>query len=42
MPPQLWIFILGAGIILAIIFLTTIFHTTKAALKNPVEALRYE
>ena len=42
LPPQSWIFVLGAGIILVIIFLTTSYHTTKAAMKNPVEALRYE
>ena len=42
MPPQLWIYLLGAGIILVIIFFTTFYHTIKAAMKNPVEALRYE
>jgi putative ABC transport system permease protein len=42
LPPQLWVFILGAGIILVIILLTTSFQTLKAATRNPVEALRYE
>ncbi|MBK7712149.1 MAG: ABC transporter permease [Bacteroidales bacterium] len=39
---QPWVFILGAGIVFVIIFLTTSYQTMKAALQNPVEALRYE
>jgi putative ABC transport system permease protein len=37
-----WIFILGAVIIFIIILLTTSYQTMKAALSNPVDALRYE
>jgi putative ABC transport system permease protein len=39
---QPWVFILGAVIILVIILITTSFQTMKAAMRNPVEALRYE
>jgi putative ABC transport system permease protein len=39
---NIWIFI-GAGLIgLALALLTVIFQSTKAALSNPVDALRYE
>jgi putative ABC transport system permease protein len=33
---------LGAGIIVIIILVTTSYQTLKAATRNPVEALRYE
>lgn len=39
---QPWVFILGAGILILIILLTTCFQTIKAATRNPSEALRYE
>lgn len=41
-PAKPWIFILGAGVIFIIILLTTSYQTVKAAIRNPVEALRYE
>ena len=37
-----WIFVLGGAIIFLIILITTSYQTIKAALRNPVEALRYE
>ncbi|MCK5470434.1 MAG: hypothetical protein KAI99_18055, partial [Cyclobacteriaceae bacterium] len=37
-----WIFILAGGIALIIAWLTVSFQSFKAALKNPVDALRYE
>lgn len=37
-----WVFMLGAGIIVIIILVTTSYQTLKAATRNPVEALRYE
>jgi putative ABC transport system permease protein len=42
LPPQLWVYILSVIIIFVIILLTTSYQTFKAALRNPVEALRYE
>lgn len=39
---QPWVFALGAIIIFLIILITTSYQTLKAALRNPVEALRYE
>lgn len=39
---QPWIFVLGAVILFAIILLTTSYQTIRAAMRNPVEALRYE
>lgn len=42
LPPQPWVYLLGAGIIFVIILLTTSYLTIKAATGNPVEALRYE
>jgi putative ABC transport system permease protein len=39
---QPWEFIAGTLIILVITILVTSFHTIKAAITNPVEALRYE
>jgi putative ABC transport system permease protein len=42
LPPQQWVFLLSAGIIFVIIFLTTSYLTIKASKRNPVEALRYE
>ncbi|NJK94067.1 MAG: hypothetical protein HC905_03260 [Bacteroidales bacterium] len=39
---QPWEFIVGTLIILVITLLVTSFHTIKAAVTNPVEALRYE
>jgi putative ABC transport system permease protein len=39
---QPWVFILGVVIILVIILLTTSYQTIRAAIRNPVEALRYE
>ena len=37
-----WVFIMGALFILAITFLTVSIQTWKAAVKNPVDALKYE
>ncbi len=37
-----WVFMLGVGIIVIIILVTTSYQTLKAAIRNPVEALRYE
>ena len=37
-----WIFIVGIGIAMAIVWLTVSFHSIKAALADPVKALRYE
>ena len=37
-----WIFVLAGLIALFIGILTVLFHTLKAANKNPVDALRYE
>ncbi len=42
LPPQLWVYLLSAGIISVIILFTTSYNTIKAATRNPVEALRYE
>jgi putative ABC transport system permease protein len=42
LPAQLWVFILGAALLFVIILLTTSYQTIKAAIRNPVEALRYE
>jgi len=39
---QPWIFLIGAGVIVIIILMTTSYQTLKAATRNPVEALRYE
>ena len=38
----LWMFFLGAGLALAIAFFTISFQTVRAALANPIDALRYE
>jgi putative ABC transport system permease protein len=38
----IWIFILSAGLALATSVFTIGFQAVKAALKNPVEILRYE
>jgi len=37
-----WTFLIAAAIALAIALLTVSFHAVKAAIRNPVEALRYE
>jgi putative ABC transport system permease protein len=42
LPPQLWVYLLSAGIIFLIILVTTSYLTIRAAKRNPVEALRYE
>jgi putative ABC transport system permease protein len=42
LPAQLWVFISGAALLFVIILLTTSYQTIKAAVRNPVEALRYE
>jgi len=42
LPVQPWVFFLTGGIILLIILFTTSFQTLRAAMRNPVEALRYE
>ncbi len=42
LPPQLWVYMAGTGIIFVIILLVTSYQTFKAATRNPVEALRYE
>jgi putative ABC transport system permease protein len=39
---QPWVYVLGFGIVFMIILLTTSYQTLIAALRNPVEALRYE
>jgi putative ABC transport system permease protein len=39
---SLWMFILAAVLALIIALMTVSFHTIKAALKNPVDSLRYE
>jgi len=39
---SLWMFILAALLALIIALITVSFHTIKAALKNPVDSLRYE
>jgi putative ABC transport system permease protein len=39
---SLWVFLLSGSIALVVAFLTVGFQSFKAALKNPVEALRYE
>ena len=41
-PLRWWIFVLAGLIALSIGILTILFHTIRAANKNPVEALRYE
>jgi ABC-type antimicrobial peptide transport system permease subunit len=41
-PLNWWIFILGASIIMIIAALTVSWKTWKAAIKNPVDALKYE
>lgn len=41
-PLSWWIFVLAGSIALSIGILTVLFHTIKAANKNPVDALRYE
>ncbi len=38
----LWIFVLGAVIVILIALVTVMFQSVRAALKNPTEALRYE
>lgn len=40
--PQLWIPLLALALIIVIVLLTTIVQTLRAALRNPVESLRYE
>jgi putative ABC transport system permease protein len=42
LPVHPWVFILSGVIVFIIIFITTSYQTIKAAIKNPVEALRYE
>ena len=37
-----WIFVLGAAIILIFTIVTVSLQTWKAAIKNPIEALKYE
>ena len=39
---NLWVFLLSGSIALVVAFLTVGFQSYKAALKNPVDALRYE
>ena len=39
---NLWIFLLSGGFVIAIALLTISYQTIKAALANPVKALRYE
>jgi putative ABC transport system permease protein len=41
-PLSWWIFVLAGLIALFIGILTVLFHTLKAANRNPVDALRYE
>ncbi|MFQ5629694.1 MAG: ABC transporter permease, partial [bacterium] len=40
--PDAWTFLLAAGLVLSIALLTVSYQSIKAALTNPVEALRYE
>jgi putative ABC transport system permease protein len=42
LPVHPWVFILSGVIVFIIIFITTSYQTIRAAIKNPVEALRYE
>ena len=39
---SIWIFLSGGAAAIAIAIITVSFHSLKAALANPVEALRYE
>jgi putative ABC transport system permease protein len=39
---NLWVFLLSGSIALVVAFLTVGFQSFKAALKNPVDSLRYE
>lgn len=41
-PLSWWVYILGAGIVLSIVFLTLTNLTVKAAKTNPVDSLKYE
>ncbi len=41
-PFAIWPYILATAIVVAIVFVTALYHTIKAAYSNPVEALRYE
>ena len=37
-----WIFVLAGVMVLAVTLLTVSFQTYKAAVRNPIESLRYE
>jgi len=39
---SLWVFVLSGGIVLLIALFTVSFQAIKAAIANPIEALRYE
>lgn len=42
LPVQPWVLVISSVILLVIVLLSTSYQTIKAALQNPVEALRYE
>ena len=39
---SVWLFVIPAAAVLLVAFLTVTYHTTRAAVANPVESLRYE
>jgi putative ABC transport system permease protein len=41
-PFVMWPYFLASAVVLAIIFITSLYHTLKAANSNPIDALRYE
>jgi putative ABC transport system permease protein len=41
-PFVIWPYFLASAVVLAIIFVTSLYHTLKAANSNPITALRYE
>ena len=42
LPAQPWIFVMGTGLLLLIVLVSTSYQTIKAATRNPIDALRYE
>jgi ABC-type lipoprotein release transport system permease subunit len=41
-PDRIYTYIIATVALIFICFITSLFYTAKAALRNPVEALRYE
>jgi len=41
-PSAVWPYLLASAVVMAIILITSLYHTLKAANSNPIEALRYE